>query len=42
VINDTGTSNLPSIYVKSRQVKHTGEYGQQEREKQREWIKREK
>jgi hypothetical protein len=35
-INDDQTSNLPSIYVKWRQVKHTTEKGKWEGERNRE------
>ena len=36
VINDNQTSNLPSIYVKCIQVKHTGEMGKWEGKRNRE------
>ncbi len=35
-INDDQTSNPPSIYVKWRQVKHTGDKGKLEGERNRE------
>jgi hypothetical protein len=42
-INDNQSSNLPDIYVRSRQVKHTGEIEQVGgREKQRERIRGER